>query len=162
MHCSNTHAPAFRDHVTLHHMVIRLGDVAVDVVAALQQLQSKVLDVLAEPLPLSYVRVPLDIQRPVRRRLQWRALTLSENRVGANTELMQVLLDLQRLRAHSENVLPLLVDEKVHYAISRMMLSRGFVPWDVSAVLEGVPLLYGVCTWHCWGHCVQSGVVTCI
>ena len=98
MACSNNLATAFRDHASLHHMVIRHADVAADVVDALQQLHRKVLDVMAdvmaEPLPLSYVRVPLDIQRPVRRRLQWRPLTLSENRVGTNTELVHVLLDL--------------------------------------------------------------------
>jgi hypothetical protein len=94
----------------------------------------------------AWVRVPLDLQRPARKSLQWRALTLSEYRVSANAELLHVLGDVRALQAHSGLDMPLLVDEKVHYAISRLLYSQPFGELDGAAWLRRVPMLYGV--WH--------------
>ena len=39
-----------------------------------------------------------------------------------------------------------MVDEKIHYAVCRMMYARSYVRYDVLGWLRAVPLLYGV--WH--------------
>ena len=136
-------AGEFKGHLTLNDMASRHEEVAADVVRALDDLKAKVNLVMARPLPLTYVRVPLDTQRPSRRRLQWRPLTLTDNRVSSNLELLRVLVDLKKVQQHSQNVLPLLIDEKVHYTISRMLLSGVYSPWNVGEFLGNMPLLYG-------------------
>ena len=100
----------------------------------------------------SAIRVPLDVCRPRRATRQWRALTLNENRVGANAELVEVLRDLLRLQRRVGGSLPVLVDEKVHYAVMRMMHSRMLSQLDVGGWLCQMPVLYGV--WHPYKQCV--------
>ena len=98
------------------------------------------------------IRVPLDIHRPERPTRQWQSLTLTENRVSANVELIAVLEDCQRMQQHVGGALPLLVDEKVHYAVMRMMHSPLLGDLHVTAWLQHIPLLYGV--WHPYKQCV--------
>ena len=108
-------------------------------------LSSKVVALMQSPPHRAHVRVPLDISRPQRPRLQWRPLTLSENRVSANVELLDLLGDIRGLKDHTGNVMPLLVDEKVHYTIVRMMVAQPYRQWDMRSWLTDIPLLYGVC-----------------
>jgi hypothetical protein len=138
----------FPGHLALLSLTIRVTGVADEVVAALSQLLDKVRDLGNTALQAGWIRVPLDIHRPNRRSLQWRALalTLSENRVSANRELLEVLVDIRGFQAHSTLDAPLLVDEKVHYAISRLLYAQPFSGYDVARWLRRVPLLYGV--WH--------------
>ena len=49
------------------------------------------------PIDSSWIRVPLDETRDARQSLQWRPLTLSENRVSESTELLHVLQELLEL-----------------------------------------------------------------
>ena len=138
--------PDFRGHVSLHHMTLRVDAVDLDVRDTLRALMRKVEDVLSVALHGSWLRVPLDLQRPERRTLQWRALSVSQDRVSANVELVRVMADVLTLRDHTGGVLPMVVDEKVHYTLLRMMHSRLFGDYDVAGWLQHVPLLYGV--WH--------------
>ena len=98
------------------------------------------------------IRVPLDIRRLGRPPRQWRPLSLSENRVGTNVELVAVLEDARRLQRRTGGSLPFLVDEKVHYAVMRMMHSPLLGSVDMLAWLHRVPLVYGV--WHPYKQCV--------
>ena len=136
----------FPGHVPLLTLTIRVPGVAGEVETALSQLVHRVADLVATALQAAWIRVPLDVVRPRRESLQWRSLTLSENRVSANRELLEVLLDIRGFQAHTRLDAPLLVDEKVHYAISRLMYSQPFSGYDVCGWLGRVPLLYGV--WH--------------
>ena len=89
------------------------------------------------------MRVPLDVRREQRRSLQWRALALSSDRVSAAAELLAVLDDVRAAQAHVGVDVPLLVDEKVHYSVCRLLYSQPFAGWDVAQWLRAVPLLYG-------------------
>ena len=67
-------------------------------------------------------------------------------------ELLSVLQDVRVIQEHSGNVLPLLVDEKIHYAINKLMYSVTFKDYNVPSWLAQVPLEYGV--WHPYKHAV--------
>jgi hypothetical protein len=136
----------FPGHVPLLTLTIRVPGVAAEVVAALRLLVVKVAQLADTVLQAAWIRVPLDTVRGRRESLQWRALTLSENRVSANRELLDVLVDIRGFQAITTLDTPLLVDEKVHYAISRLMYAAPFSGYDVARWLARVPLLYGV--WH--------------
>lgn len=138
--------PQYQGSPNLHHLTIRVDQVAEDVCEALDALNAKVDELMQHPPQRTHIRVPLDIQRPSRPSLRWRPLTLSENRVSTNVELLQVINDLLQVRDHTANVLPLLVDEKVHYAILRMQLARSYSSWYIRGWMKDVPVLYGVCT----------------
>ena len=61
-------------------------------------------------------------------------------------ELMRVLDDVRDVQRNIGLEMPLLVDEKIHYSVSRLMYSKAYMEYDVHSWLRQVPLLYGV--WH--------------
>ena len=138
--------PAFPGHRTLDQMVLHVDAAVIQLEYNLVELCDRVERLLALNIDPTAIRVPLDVCRPARRTHQWRSLTLSENRVGAHVELLAVLEDLLRMQAHVGKSMPLLVDEKVHYALMRMMHSRMLRDFNVGGWLQQLPLLYGV--WH--------------
>jgi hypothetical protein len=142
--------PAFPGHVPLLTMTIRVNHQSDGVRDALGSLLDKVRLLADTPLEGGWVRVPLDVRREQRRSLQWRALALSSDRVSAAAELLAVLEDVRAAQAHVGVDVPLLVDEKVHYSVCRLLYSQPFAGWDVAQWLGAVPLLYGV--WHPYKH----------
>ena len=154
-HTRSHSLPPYAGHVSMLHLTIRVPTVAAEVTSSLQDLIKKVQKLVRRPPARTVVRVPLDIDRPARPSLQWRPLTVTEKRVSTNTELLLVLQDLRPLRESTGNVVPLLVDEKVHYAVTRMLLAKSFRPWDLRTWLAGLPLLYGVCLVLCFSHCLH-------
>lgn len=145
--------PPFPGHLTLHHMTIRVEAVKVNVVHSLQKLQRAAAALCQQSIMSTWVRVPLDENRPVRPTLPWRPLTLSDNRVSENMELLHVVQDLLAVQAHTRGVMPVLVDEKIHYTLLRMMHSRLFEGHDMLLWLHKVPLIYGV--WHPYKQAVH-------
>ena len=144
-HTRSHSLPPYSGHVSMLHLTIRVPTVAAEVTSSLRELIQKVAKLARRPPGRTSIRVPLDIDRPARPSLHWRPLTLTEKRVSTNTELFLVLQDLLPLRTRTGNVVPVLVDEKVHYAVTRMLLARSFRSWDLRGWLSGMPLLYGVC-----------------
>jgi hypothetical protein len=119
-------------------------------VDAFQHLCRIVSDFGTTPLDIDAIRVPLDVQRPSRPSRQWHALTLSENRVGTAIELVGVLGEVVELQQRANAVLPLLVDEKIHYSVYRLLYSSSYAHLAGRECLRQVPLLYGV--WHPYKH----------
>ena len=118
--------------------------------AALHRLVQKVRMLTAHPIEAKAIRVPLDVPRPSRPRLQWRALALSKNRVGSGAELLKVLESVRRVQQHIGQPLPLLVDEKVHYSVMRLLYAPAYWGLDVAGWLRQVPVIYGC--WHPYKH----------
>ena len=144
---TRSHRPSsFNGHLTLHQLTCRLPTAAHTVMEASAKLIRHVARLIRRPLQAHEIRVPLDIPRPSRRSLQWRGLTLSQHRVSSAPELFMVLKDLVQLQQHVGQVMPLMVDEKIHYSVCRLLYSRTFVEYDVGQWLDHIPLLYGV--WH--------------
>ena len=145
--------PVFPGHATLHGLCVNITGVNANVEAALVDLVQSAGELAEVVIESAWVRVPLDEARPARRTLQWRPLTLSEHRVSENEELLYVLKDVLEVQGHTGGVMPLLVDEKIHYTISRMMYSRLFGDHDMLAWLREIPLVYGV--WHPYKQAVH-------
>ena len=82
--------------------------------------------------------------------MQWRPFNLCEQQVGRNPNLLVLLLDLLELQEHSQQVLPVLCDENIHYRLLRLMYLAPLQGWDVGRLLSRVPLVYGV--WHGYKH----------
>jgi hypothetical protein len=142
--------PAFPGHLTLHRMTIHLDNVAADLWDNLDSLSAKVTELMQFPLEASHIRVPLDVRRARKRSLQWRAFSLTENRLSTNRELMDVLQDVRAVQQHVGRDLVLLVDEKVHYAVMRVLHSQPFTTYDAHRWMERVPMVYGA--WHAYKH----------
>ena len=98
------------------------------------------------PLQPSMVRVPLDVPSQQVHSLGWRSLMLSQLRVGCNDELVRLLQEVKELQRHVGQSLILLVDEKIHYAVCRLLYSHSHGDRDVATWLRDVVPLYGV--WH--------------
>ena len=138
--------PPFSPVLTLHHMTIRVNNTTSGVVTAAAKLGDVVQRMVTAPLQGAWIRVPLDLHRPQVTSLQWRALALSQMRVSNADELLQVLRDVLAVQQQVGSDLLLLVDEKIHYSICRLLYSRSYVEYNVGAWLRNVHLLYGV--WH--------------
>lgn len=144
LHTRSHQLPPFPGHTSLDRMVLAVRRTAVDMASCLGNFLSAVANFSQLAISREDIRVPLDMPRGSRRNLQWRPLTLYEDRVSCNSELFNVVADLVGLQPHTGCVMPLLLDEKVHYTISRFMLANAFRQWDVAAFLQQIPLLYGV------------------
>ena len=137
---------AFPGHPTLWWVVGRVDTMDTCTQLALTSLVRHVGQLIKRPLSATAVRVPLDIPRPARRRQLWEPLALSQSRVGVGTELLTILEDIRRIQRHVGGVVPLLVDEKVHHQVMRLLYSPLYWDWDCRRWLRQVPVLYGV--WH--------------
>ena len=56
---------------------------------------------------------------------------LTQLRVSANDELLRVLAEIWGVQAHVQQPIPLLVDEKIRYAVCRFLYSRSYVARDI-------------------------------
>jgi hypothetical protein len=142
--------PAFPGQRPLSTVIGYVGEMATSLSAVCDDLLRAVQGIAAVAIQPSWIRVPLDLSRHRGRSLQWRSLTLSEHRVSANTELLNVLTDVCGLQQRAGRVLPLLIDEKVFYAVCRLLYSKVHASVDCALWLRHVPLLFGV--WHAYKH----------
>ena len=117
---------------------------------ALHRFVQKVRLLTADPIEASAIRVPLDIRRPNRPRLQWRAMAMSNWRVGSGAELLRCIESVRKIQQHIGQPLPLLVDEKVHYSMMRLLYAPAHWNLDVARWLRHVPVIYGC--WHPYKH----------
>jgi hypothetical protein len=142
----------FPGHPTVHQLAVAIPFVTDLISDAFVRLCRRAVDVAQVQLLGSMIRVPLDVVRPARSRRQWRGVGLSNQRVGSSLELLGILQDVTELQQQAGRTLPLLVDEKVHYSICRLLYSGAFSGLAGREYLHRIPLLYGV--WHPYKHCL--------
>jgi hypothetical protein len=142
--------PEWPGHVQLGLLVTRVDSVAAEVCRMMAGLQQVARQMLRSWPTRDQVRVPLDVVRPAVRSLPWHPWMLSEFTVSSNHELLRVLESAQALQSRSRLVMPLLVDENIHYRLLRLLYGRGFVQYDVHQHLARMPLLFGI--WHPYKH----------
>ena len=142
----------FGGYHTLSDLVRRVEFTDARIGDSLRHLCGKVMDINQVQLTGKEIRVPLDVHRAPRPARQWRGLMLSPKRVGTNTELVRVLEEVATLQRHSNKTLPLLVDEKVHYSVMRLLYSQTYRDFGGRRLLQQVPMLYGA--WHPYKHCL--------
>ena len=103
-------------------------------------------------LDLTTVRVPLDLVREKQRSLGWQGYALSEYNVGKTGDLVRLLGVVSDVQTHTQLLMPLLVDENIHYRIARMLYGPVLIRFNVNEYVRNVPVLYGV--WHAYKHTV--------
>ena len=101
------------------------------------------------------IRAPLDIIRPVpAKRLHWRPLGLSKEKVSGNVSLLNLLQFTRDLAQHTRPVVPVLCDENIDSRICKMMYGEKTTGWNVRLFLRSHPILYGF--WHAYKFCVTQ------
>ena len=101
------------------------------------------------------VRLPLDIPRGREIGQKWHPWQLSENLVGTNHGLLELMQEVNRLQQHTGRVLPLLVDENIHYRLLKWMSGKAYARLRVREHMMNKPCLYGV--WHPYKNEVGLG-----
>ena len=137
--------PDFQGHLSLQKVFEGLANVTKGLVGAFARVQKGIKIVLAEDLQPQWIRVPLDVQRSAMRSLQWTPYLLTEQTVSSQSDLLDILKDLEPLRVHSRSVLPILVDMDIHYRIMKVMYGQSTSKWDFRGFLAQTPVLYGIC-----------------
>ena len=80
-----------------------------------------------------------DVQAPV-----WRSFALSKEKVTCGVGHLNLLQFAKDTAQHTNRVLPLLVDEKVHYKILKLLYGAKNQRWNMRAYLRYVLVVYGV------------------
>ena len=96
------------------------------------------------------VRAPLDVRRDawtVQAPL-WRLFALSKEKVTGGVALLNLLHFAKDVAKQTNTVLPLLVDENIHYRILKLLYGAKNQRWNMRAYLPYVPVVYGV--WHAY------------
>ena len=140
-------------HPAVEDLAARITTVA----RALQQLEPRIPQILRD---MGYadgftpdtgnVRAPLDVRRdattvqaPV-----WRPFALSKEKVTGRVGLLNLLHFAKDVAQQTNRVLPLLVDENIHYRILKLLYGARNQRWNMHAYLRYVPVVYGV--WHAY------------
>ena len=113
--------PAFTGHLDFPEVLSNIPQVMVQLQQSLGAMQDSVNSLSLQELERTDIRVPLDVRRPRRTRMQWRPFNICEQQVGRNADLLVLLLDLLEVQDHSQQVLPVLCDENIHYRLLRLM-----------------------------------------
>ena len=138
----------FPGQLALGTVVVRVSFMADRLVAAHTDFLQDVNNASNPAYLRSDIRVPLDIHRDNCRSLQWRSYDLNQLQVGSNEQLVHLLAEVLELQQHTAHQLPLLVDEKVHHAVMRLLYSSSMKGLNVHSWLKDVPVLFGV--WHAY------------
>ena len=148
-----TRSRSFEDwagHSTLYGLHSRVSVIDDTLAHSMRRIRKQAKQIIRRPVSANAIRVPLDLRRPARPTLPWRPLCLSQLRVGVGVELLQVLEGLLKLQDKVGDTLTLLIDEKVHYSVMRLLYAPQYWGWDAAAWLGKVPVLYGA--WHPYKH----------
>ena len=102
------------------------------------------------------VRAPLDVRRDTRTVQEplWRPVALSKEKVTGGVGLLNLLQFAKDTAQQTNRVLPLLVDENIHYRILKFLYGAKNQRWNMCAYLRYVPVVYGV--WHAYKFVVTQ------
>ena len=74
----------------------------------------------------------------------WRLFALSKEKVTGGVGLLNLLHFAKDTAKQTNRVLPLLVDENIHYRILKLLYGAKNQRWNMRAYLRYVPVVYGV------------------
>ena len=93
--------------------------------------------------PLNVRRETTAVQEPV-----WHLFDLSKEKVTCGVGLLNLLQFAKDTAQQTSTVLPLLVDENIHYRILKLLYGAKNQRWNMRAYLRYVPVVYGV--WYAY------------
>jgi hypothetical protein len=97
--------------------------------------------------PLDKLRDPKVVTGP-----KWRPLMLTPEVISSTKGLVNSLRFAADMKDHLSGLVPVLVDENIHYRTLKLLYGQKMAQWRVPEALRHVPLLYGV--WHAYKFCV--------
>ena len=103
-------------------------------------------------VPLQDIRCPLDIRRTAVHSTPWHPFMLSELQSGTQSDLLALVIAVAEIQDQTERVLPVLVDEKIHYSIMKMLYSSSYHEYDIGHKLCRTPPVFGI--WHPYKYTV--------
>ena len=145
-----TTIPPFPGHPDLGYLLGHAQGAAALCTTGAARLHGRVAAINQTNLGVTDVRVPLDVQRTGMRSLRWHPLSLTEQTVSANVDLLELLETARQVQRRTTRQLPLLVDENIHYRVLRLLYATPFQDYDVRRYLADLPLVYGI--WHAYKH----------
>ena len=77
---------------------------------------------------------------------------LSELQSRTQSDLHGLVLAVSEIQDHTSCVLPILIDEKIHYSIMKMIYSVSYHEYNVGHKLCQTPRVYGI--WHPYKYTV--------
>ena len=140
-------------HPAIEDLAARITTVA----RALQKLERRIPQILRDMGYADWcvpdtgnVRAPLDVRRDARtvQAPVWRPFALSKEKITFGVGLLNLLHFAKDAAQQTNRVLPLLVDENVHWRILKLLYGAKNQRWNMRAYLRYVPVVYGV--WHAY------------
>ena len=132
----------------------KTGDIATSVVQSHNTLLANLDNALNAFFTLRDVKCPLDLKRKGVQSLQWKPLLLSPLLTGTQCDLARILKFVVSLQQKSNRVLPMLIDMKIFYGVSKMLSSSTYDVYKLHNVLRYCPMVYGV--WHAYKYCREA------
>ena len=101
------------------------------------------------------VRAPLDVRRDsaAGQAPLWCPFALPKEKITCSVGVLTLLQFAEDTAQQTNSVLPLLVDENIHYRILKLFYWAENQRWNMPAYLQYVPVVYGV--WHAY-KCVVT------
>ena len=85
------------------------------------------------------------MQRESQVALRWQPFWLTETDVKSNRNLLKSWeIIMETVEKTKDKLLPVLVDENLHYRMAWFMYSANYAKWNGRLWLDRVPLLFGV------------------
>ena len=85
---------------------------------------------LDEPIEAKDIRAPLECRRTSVCILQWKPFILTDLTTGSQAHLVTLVHLLVEVQQQSNKVLPILVDESIHYRLCKMMYGKSYVQYN--------------------------------
>ena len=91
------------------------------------------------PIEAKDIRAPLDCRRTSVRSLQWKLFFLVDLTTRSQPDLVALVHLLVEVQQQSNNVLPILVDENIHYRLCKMMYGKSYAQHNLAFFLKPMP-----------------------
>ena len=98
------------------------------------------------------IHAPLNCRRTSLRTLQWKPFFVVDVTTRLQSDFVALVHSLVEVKQHSNKVLPILVDENIHYRLCKMMYSKSYAQYNLALFLCLCPVLYAV--WHPYKYAI--------
>ena len=147
--------PAALPFPDVEDLPVRCRLVAIDVRRERAKLRALVEAVGVGRLTREDVRIPLDVARQGGVAPEWRPARVLDHEMNLNRDIVTMLGFCHAYMVHCNGqVLPLLLDEKLHYKLLLFVYGQGYQRYPVAERLQLTPPLFGM--WHVYKQLVTA------